>query len=627
MTILERPLYGRIAIETSPWASSFSWTDRTSTLVDGIRYSEGGRIGTPGTSQVDVGTLTATFKDAATVPVVGDLVRLKRYGTSEYFWVGYVQDVSQRIVFGNRSSNTAPFVMTTIYCNDWVGYISQFQAVGAGSVNTTTGAVENYSTYYWQNRVAALNKIVDSAFATKIITAQSGTPTTPPMGDIDLVGTLAQHLDLITTSNNVVWFGTHTLPSNKTTGRTDLIKVNFLSNLTSSGKTFTDAVGTSGQLHYTEIDFENTTQNVVNSVIINNRARFQPDNVDLTRIGGYNESNYMVVNNTNVVGTVVDKSWVATDSTSITNYGIRQATFDTNVTITDGGSYSPIGNLISNPSVEYDDNGHSADSGTVYRRRKPSEESSPFSAYVGDWAMRMRIKTAAPTPTVLFSGGESDGIPVHPKAFNGYYFYARAARGATSRTDARARARIKWYDADEATISTDYGSYVSLTTTNTWYQVSVLNDVAPSGAVRATVGIEYSRSGGGNYSVGDVLWSDAFSMNLLNTTSTYFDGDTPWDADYAYFWTGGVGSSPSYRVNNYLDDAATAILARYNTTSLVVSRIRWNAQEDLTAVSSLIVGSTISLVYKSTTTTYRIVGIDGTVDPDRYMIDYYLAKV
>jgi hypothetical protein len=57
------------------------------------------------------------------------------------------------------------------------------------------------------------------------------------------------------------------------------------------------------------------------------------------------------------------------------------------------------------------------------------------------------------------------------------------------------------------------------------------------------------------------------------------------------------------------------------------SRIRWNAQEDLTAVSSLVVGSTISLVYKSTTTTYRIVGIDGTVDPDRYMIDYYLAKV
>jgi hypothetical protein len=594
--------------------------------VNGIQYSEGGRIGTPGTSQVDVGTLTATFKDAATVPVVGDLVRLKRYGTSEYFWVGYVQDVSQRIVFGNRNSNTAPFVMTTIYCIDWVGYISQFQAIGAGSANTSTGAVETTSQYAWQNRVAALNKIVDSAFATKIITAQSGTATIP-MGDIDLVGTLAQHLDLITMTNNVVWFGTHTLPTNRTTGRTDLIKMNFLSNLTSSGKTFTDAIGTSGQLHYIEIDFENTTQNVVNSVILNNRARFEPDNIDITRIGGYNETNYMVVNNVNQIGTIVDYSWTATDSTSITNYGIRQATFDTNASISQGTDGAPIGNLISNPSVEYDDNGHSADAGTVYRRRKPTDESSPFSAYVGDWAMRMRIKTAASTPTVLFSGGESDGIPIHRYPAKGYYFYAQALRGATSRTDARARARIKWYDADEATLSTDYGSYVSLTTANTWYQVSVSNITAPTNAVRATVGIEYSRSGGGNHTVGDVLWADAFSLNFFNTTSTYFDGDTRWDTNYAYFWTGGVGSSPSYRVNNYVDDAATAILARYNTTSLVVSRIRWNAQEDLTAVSSLVVGSTISLVYKSTTTTYRIVGIDGTVDPDRYMIDYYLAKV
>jgi hypothetical protein len=57
------------------------------------------------------------------------------------------------------------------------------------------------------------------------------------------------------------------------------------------------------------------------------------------------------------------------------------------------------------------------------------------------------------------------------------------------------------------------------------------------------------------------------------------------------------------------------------------ARIRWNAQEDLTAVSSLTVGKSISLVYDGTTTTYRIVGIDGNVDPDRYMIDYYLVKV
>ena len=85
-------------------------------------------------------------------------------------------------------------------------------------------------------------------------------------------------------------------------------------------------------------------------------------------------------------------------------------------------------------------------------------------------------------------------------------------------------------------------------------------------------------------------------------------------------------SSPSFKLVNYVDDMADVFLAAYATTSMRATRIRWNAQEDLTSVSSLTVGKTISLVYDGTTTTYRIIGIDGTVDPDRYMIDYYLVK-
>jgi hypothetical protein len=81
------------------------------------------------------------------------------------------------------------------------------------------------------------------------------------------------------------------------------------------------------------------------------------------------------------------------------------------------------------------------------------------------------------------------------------------------------------------------------------------------------------------------------------------------------------------RVTNEIDNVANTLLTKYSTTSLRVSRIRWNAQEDLSAIPALSVGKTISLVYDGTTTTYRIVGIDGNVDPERYMIDYYLEKV
>jgi hypothetical protein len=112
-----------------------------------------------------------------------------------------------------------------------------------------------------------------------------------------------------------------------------------------------------------------------------------------------------------------------------------------------------------------------------------------------------------------------------------------------------------------------------------------------------------------------------------STTIPYYDGDTPWTSTWGYYWTGAVGLSPTIRFQNYVDDVATAILAANSTTSLRVSRIRWNAQEDLSSIPALSVGKTISLVYKGTTTTYRIIGIDGNVDPERYMIDYYLVKV
>ncbi len=95
LPIIEEPLYGQVTFETAAWASTFTWVDRTADLVQGVNYAQGGRVGLPGFSQTDVGTLNATFKDLATPPLVGDLVRLRRTGTTEYAFIGYVQDVSQ----------------------------------------------------------------------------------------------------------------------------------------------------------------------------------------------------------------------------------------------------------------------------------------------------------------------------------------------------------------------------------------------------------------------------------------------------------------------------------------------------------------------------------------------------
>ena len=622
LPIIERPLYGSIRLETTAWTTPFSWVDRTAYLVNGINYSEGGRLGMPGTPSVDVGTLVATLKNAPTVPAVGDLVRL-RTGFGQYAFVGYVQDVSQRIVFDDSVSYTTPNVLTTIFVSDWVGYISQFQAVGAGGANETTGVDETDSVYDWKKRVAALNKIVDSSYSTKIIYATPGSVgTAPDMGDTDLVGSLAEHLDLIAASTDTFWYGTHYIPTNKTTGRTSLIDVYRLSGLDSSGVTFTDELGTSGQLHYVEIDFENSSENVANSIVANNRVRFHVPDAEVTKIGGFNEENYVVVNEANVVGIGIDAVDKKTDSTSITTYGIRQADVSTNVAMPVFATGNV--NLIANPSVEYSDDGYSGGGNSRVRRRQPSLDANPFAAFTGQWAMRSRQTTGtAGNAQIDYTGGESDGIPA--VAGTTYYVKIRAARGTVSRTDMRAQVRVFWYDDTETQIGAVIsGAYVSLANANTWYELTSGAIIAPAGTTRAKVQVFYNRIGGASISNADILWADGFQMSKADIP--YFDGDTAGNFQYAYIWTGGVGASPSYRLSNKVDDQAGNILTRYSTTSMRATRIRWNAQEDLTKIDDLSMGRSVAVRYDGTTTTYRIVGIEGNIDAERYMIDYYLAK-
>jgi hypothetical protein len=619
LPIIEQPLYGEMLIETSPWATPFVWTNRTADLVAGLTYSIGGRIGQPGSSSVDVGTLNATFKNLASVPAVGALVRISFSQFAGYAWVGYVQDISQRIVFDNSVSFTTPITLTTLNCVDWVGYLSQFTLNGIGGNDSNGGAVTTSSYYQLNKRVFAINTALDSSGAATFVQL-SGTTPSLPLGDTDVIGSVSEHLDLAARSVRAYWYPQQIIPTNITTGRDNLVVIRDNSSLVSSGKTFTDLPGSAGQLHYTEIDLENSSKNVANTIVVENRSRFYVPDVEVTRIGGFNQENFLIVNDQNVLGVGVDAAWSESDASSITTYGNRRSTIQTN-----GGLISDIpgsANLITNPSMEYDDNGYSGIANAKVRRREPLKDANPFTAYNGLWAMRARQSTAAASTRIVFSGGESDGIPV--VAGTTYYFKGYAARGTVSRTDMISSMTVEWFNDDEVSISTSTSANTTLTNANTWYLVTG-SAAAPANAVRATIRMSFARSGGGNISVGDRLWSDAFIFS--KTGLAYFDGDTPWTSSYGYFWTGGVGASPSYVIQNYLDSIATNFLSSYSTTSIRAKRIRWNAQEDLASIPSLSVGKTISLIYKGTTTTYRIVGIDGNVDPERYMIDYYLEKV
>jgi hypothetical protein len=611
LPIIEEPIFGQMTFETAAWASTFTWVDRTADLAQGINYSIGGRVGLPGQSQVDVGTLNATFKNLSTVPLVGDLVRLRRTGVTEYAFVGYVQDVSQRIVFDSSVSYSTPITLTTINCVDWVGYVSQFQVEGVGGLSA---AFATQTEYPYQSRARALNNTIDATNATQLINFDA-TAASSILGDTDMVGTISDHLDLAAFTQNLYWYPTLTLPTNKTTGRTSLIQIRPLTLAPASSKTFTDVAGTAGQLHYTELDLESSSQNVANTIVLNNYALITTTAPEVTKKGGANKPNFSIVNGVEEVAVPYNASWSGSDATSITTYGNRATEFNTNL----AGLVEDL-NLVGNPSMEYGDDGWSTGANRM-ARRIPS-----FGAYHGEWALRYRLASSGTTPSFRYSGSENDGIPII--AGTAYMFQAAGARGAATNTDVRARAYITWQDVAGANISTVFGSQVSMATQFAW-NVCTVTGTAPAGAERAIVGLEFNRSGGGTFGAGDQTWLDGALMrkSASATAVTYFDGDTAGTTSSLFLWTGEVGLSPSFKVTNNLDDTITTYLTRYSTTSNRITRIRWNAQEDMTAIDALRVGRTVSVVYKGTTTSHRIVGVDGNVSPDRYMIDYYLEKV
>jgi hypothetical protein len=631
LPIIERPLYGQVVIETLNPLSG-GWTDRTQYLT-GLNYSEGGRLTMPGANTVDVGQLNASFKNLPSIPTSGHFVRIRRAGTSEYAFTGYVQDVGQQIVFDNATSLTTPITVTTISCVDWVGYATQWviNGVGGRSLGFALLTTGNYSE---SERIRALNyALAGGSSSTQFInpTSQSGTSTLK-INDTDYTGTIADHLDLISRSTGMVWYGSHVIPTNNTTGRTNLINWQASSGSLSSGKTFTDVAGTAGQLHYTQIDLESSSQNVANIITIKNRSLIRFPDIDLSRIGGANENNFIYVDlTTKQIGIIPETEWRYDDTTSQATYGARFSEIETNLD-TSIGSVASSGifyyvNLIANPSVEYTDNGYAATSANRVRRRQPSQDAVPFAAFNGDWAIRVRQRTTNTSSTINYSGGETDGIAVTAARY--YRFTARVARGTPSRTDLRALVSISWYDSDETLISTSTGSNVLTPNVNEWYDVSHLA-LAPANTNRATVSIIFSRSGGGNLTIGDFMWIDGLQMNKTNSSGTpiinYLDGDSARGTADINVWSGEVGNSQSLLLTNTLLTRAQDIATQYASTSVRATRIRWNAQEDLTSVSAITVGKTISIVYQGTTNTYRVIGIDGELSADRYMIDYYLVK-
>lgn len=528
-SINEADLYANLYVETSPVQATASWTNHIATVRD-VVLSRGGREPFVGVNNVEVGTGTITLVNNTATILPGYWVRV-RYGSNN-IWTGFIQDVNvtYRFIEGTE------YAIKTLVVLDWVAWISQYSF-------TSYAAATN-----WWNRPININLQIDAGGGNKPIIERSSTPpsTAYTYSGINQQMSVAEVLDLLTNSvAGGYWYSTTNAPTGSTSGIDSLIDVN--TSVVSANVQFTDGTHTgslSQPVYYTDIEVANQTSNVVNNVVVSN----------------------LMTNLTDMISPTYQRS----DSTSISTYGSRLATIETNVTGTQ------TVNLFPYPSFEDYINRYE-DTNFYYSAEEPSVDSAgAWSAWDGSWAYRAYCKATA-VPTVALPLSEV----VEVTAGVTYYGFAYAA--ASAGLNSRARFFIQWQDDAQTIISTSYGSYVNHTSLKTWYKTSN-SATAPANAVYARVGLQFSRTTGANIGALSKYWTDGLFFGTTNVTD-WFSGNTADSASFLYDWYGPENASASFRMTNHLYNLAGDFLNDNKNPKRSPVTVRFNAQDNLTATT------------------------------------------
>lgn len=569
-SVQEANLQANLYVETSPVQATASWTNHIATVRD-INLTRGGVEPFIGVNNVEVGSGTITLVDNSATIEPGYWVRVRYSSTN--IWAGFVQDVNTTYRFIDGTT----YSLKTLVVLDWVAWIAQYSF---GSYAAATN---------WWNRPININLQIDSGGGNKPIIERSSTPpsTAYTYSAITEQRSLSEVLDLLTNSfDGGFWYATTNAPTGSTSGIDSIIDVN--SSNSSANVALTDGTHTSSPtnpIYYTDVEMSKATSAVVNNVVV---------------------ANYM-----SNVGEMITAEYQRSDSTSVSTYGSRLATIDTNITAT------MVDNLFPYPSFENYLNRYE-DTNFYYSAEQPSLDSAgAWTAWDGSWAYRAYCKATAVATVAL---PLSEVVSVTP----GVTYYGFAYGAASAGLNSRARFFIQWQDDAQAIISTSYGSYVNHTSLKTWYKTSN-SATAPANAVYARVGLQFSRTTGANIGALSKYWTDGVYFGTSNVTN-WFDGDTVDDPTYVYGWYGAENASASYRMNNYLYTLAGDFLTDNKTPKYSPLQVRFNAQNNLTAAVLLDLYKTAFIWRAAQRWTSVITGLNHniTINDDgttRWMVD------
>lgn len=601
-TIKETDLLGKVFFETSPNTGTATWTNHTAT-TSRMYLTRGGSSTAIGVSDVEVGSGVFTLVDNTATIGIGYWVRVRTlYGN---VWAGYVQDIETNYEFVNG----VEYVIKTVYCLDWAGYVAQFifpYCTALEDGGTSISAVP----YAASKRINAFNFNIDATGETQLVSRTNDSSAV--VGHSDRAGSLAEHLDLLANTVGSVWNATTATPTNGTTGRDGLVMFYNSTVLPETALVFSDGSHPSGTpLYYQGLTIGQSSRSIANTVLVKNSAQLALSSSDVT----YNPN------------FVYDHEYTRVNTSSVTSYGSRQISVETNL-----GLYLDPGlsantekrNRVTNPSFENGADGWTIGESANQRQaiRNPLVEAVPFEAKSGVNALRSRVRSAQNTLQLNYVADEQDGIAVVGGQYYGLSFWGAKQANRSGRINSN----VLWYDLDNNLISTATGAFFDMTTVNTWYQARD-RFLAPANAVKATLRVNWSRPSG-NWSVGDKLWCDKVTFHRMENASDWYENDGFFSIDIGTinFSLGTPGASESVTVTNALSVRGGTLVSTNNQPRTTLKTMTWNAQNDLTKVHLLDLNKSILIWRNSSSTRTVVEGIQHEITKEKWIVQLDLSE-
>lgn len=417
-------------------------------------------------------------------------------------------------------------------------------------------------------------------------------------------GSLVDHFDLATQSVGAYWW----------VDKTNVTQFTQNFNYSSPTAIFSDVIA-DGNLYYTDIQTAYDTSAVVNQLTFENIGK------RASTFGGENYEAYSV-------------EWVAADSTSSTNWGPRKQDIKTNLyTAVNKRNYVPNPALTTNANYLYS----TTSSGTYTLTRQPlSSLTTGATGYMAVGTTQPATGAGSYVASMYrgnssaFSffgyGGETTYnaqpfMSIEPSKQYTASIYMRTGIGHAA--SATGNIYVYWFDINGTLIS-NVTSTPSAISATAWTRYSA-TFTAPANAYFVEMYGNVGYSGANN--TGYRYYATCAQLEDASTASTWFSGDSTDDSTYAYEWEGSPGASRSIRYLNAMSTRSTELLAALSTPIVRVNTIKFNTAQNPIKSASLDIGLLVTITFKGTTGTYRIVGINHDINPERWMMELQVAKV